>query len=406
MQFFFCFISFCITQRQPRNDLNGIFIAMKRKLSLESESLNPFGILPLGNRLFSNAPRLQIGPFALLEHDLLLIILSQYFEIPALIKLSQCSKFFYAFCNAGEVWRTIYLDRYSSDLQFTKSWRHSAVKRIYDIDSTISAIDCKVYSDALYTSMRCATTPLEALCNPSFQNIDRRSNLSTEDFITQYAIPNKPVIIKNIVDKWPAFTKWSFDFFLKECGDRVFVAESVSLKFKEYHDYMINCNEESPLYLFDKNFAKETSLGNDFTTPAYFSHDLFKLLDNRPDFQWIIMGPKRSGSTFHIGLFDSNPDPNSTSAWNAVIKGRKKWVLYPPHQSPPGVFAHDNGSNVTSPVSLAEWYLNFYKPGDGIECVCEEGELLFVPSRWWHSVMNLEGIIQLIRLYCNHTKLR
>ena len=66
--------------------------------------------------------------------------------------------------------------------------------------------------------------------------------------------------------------------------------------------------------------------------PSLFQDDLFSVLDNesRPDFRWLIMGPARSGSSFH-------KDPNATSAWNAVIKGSKKWILFPPNSTPPGL---------------------------------------------------------------------
>lgn len=53
-------------------------------------------------------------------------------------------------------------------------------------------------------------------------------------------------------------------------------------------------------------------LARDYEVPAYFADDLFEALgeEDRPDYRWLIIGPKHSGSSFHV-------DPNATSAWNA-----------------------------------------------------------------------------------------
>jgi hypothetical protein len=64
---------------------------------------------------------------------------------------------------------------------------------------------------------------------------------------------------------------------------------------------------------------------------------------------------------------------------------------------PPGVFVSEDFSEVTSPLSIAEWLLEFHAearrtPGC-MEGICGEGEILHVPSGWWHLVVNLEPSI-------------
>ncbi|KAF5834671.1 hypothetical protein DUNSADRAFT_8553 [Dunaliella salina] len=143
-------------------------------------------------------------------------------------------------------------------------------------------------------------------------------------------------------------------------------------------------------YLFDKDFvAKAPQLAEDFSVPSVFNEDLFGVLgDSRPDYRWLIVGPARSGSSFHV-------DPNCTSAWNAVVKGSKKWIMFPPGAIPPGVHPSPDGADVATPVSVMEWFLNFYAAAreakvPPLECVVGKGEVIFVPRGWWHACLNLE----------------
>ena len=67
------------------------------------------------------------------------------------------------------------------------------------------------------------------------------------------------------------------------------------------------------------------------------------------------------------------------------------------HPAPPGVFVSEDQSEVTSPLSIAEWLIGFHAaaretPGC-VEGVCGPGEVLHVPSGWWHLVVNLEPSI-------------
>ncbi|CAN0323548.1 unnamed protein product, partial [Hapterophycus canaliculatus] len=182
--------------------------------------------------------------------------------------------------------------------------------------------------------------------------------------------------------------------------------------------------------------------------------DLFSVLgkDRRPDHRWLIAGPARSGSSFHV-------DPNCTSAWNATISGRKKWIMFPPGETPPGVHPSEDGLDLAAPVSITEWFLNFYEPSilerslldralhtdivqrvgrdkyqykssalelgrmkyawivvrwawvtvkislRPLECVVSAGEVVFVPMGWWHCVLNLEWSVAITQNFVSRVNL-
>ncbi|KAI8818137.1 uncharacterized protein EV422DRAFT_190700 [Fimicolochytrium jonesii] len=381
---------------------------------------HPRGIKPAGNYLFDSARGVRdcrkggLGYLAYLPDELLLDLLGQL-EAADLSRLARCSQALYVFTYHDDLWRALTINEFGTGGWgvFQNTWRNTYKYRncvdagrpaayLPDVPIVVEGI----YSDFLFTSFRCASVPLDALCGASIDNIERRSNLSYREFVVEYAKPNKPVILTDVVSQWPAYEKWSEDYLLEHYGNKMFTAEAVRIPFRDYLSYSQNCTQdEAPLYLFDKRFAEGTSLSEDYTVPEYFKEDFFGVLgEQRPDYRWLIIGPARSGSTFHV-------DPNSTSAWNAVISGAKKWIMYPPEVIPPGVFPSPDGSEVTAPLSLPEWFLSFYEqtksgPSAPIEGVCRAGEILFVPRGWWHAVMNLEPSIALTQNFVSSENLR
>jgi len=139
--------------------------------------------------------------------------------------------------------------------------------------------------------------------------------MSASEFSTLWT--DKPFILTDPVKEWPVYQEWSLQSFLKKYGDVEFKAEAVDWPLRSYLDYMNNTSDESPLYLFDRSFVEKMKLSvskdGDYWIPDCFGEDLFAALKHRrPDSRWLIVGPERSGSTFH-------KDPNATRYFRACL---------------------------------------------------------------------------------------
>lgn len=152
------------------------------------------------------------------------------------------------------------------------------------------------------------------------------NNLTHDEFSTKWT--DTPFILTDPVKEWPVYGKWTTQYLLGNYADVTFHAEAVDWPLKTYVDYMDNSTDESPLYLFDRGFVEKTKItvgkdaeGAAYWAPTCFGEDLFGVLgDQRPDSRWMIMGPARSGSTFH-------KDPNATRSDSL------------PRRTPPAEFA-------------------------------------------------------------------
>ncbi|BBD60570.1 JmjC domain-containing protein [Nostoc sp. HK-01] len=229
--------------------------------------------------------------------------------------------------------------------------------------------------------------------------VERRSNLSYDEFVQKYASVGKPVIITDAMQDWAAMSKWTFDFFKSECGlvecflkeDKDEIKQITTIA--SYIDYLNSQTGGNRLYLANWFISYYPKLLEDYMEPIYFPNWLQRLprkllrkyeLDN-PE---LFIGHKDTS----IGL---HKDPCNGSAWLGLIKGRKHIVLFTPDQEE---FLYNSKVDVFNP-DLEKFPL--YAKTNPVEVILERGEILYIPPNWWHHVKNLEDSIAVGSLLLN-----
>lgn len=395
---------------------------------------------PLGNLLYEEggmvagmmARRRTLGKFALLPDALICKILPHLSHVD-LYNFAQTSSAGRAFAIDEDLWRRICIRRFGDFClsRFTVSWRATYAvlsraskatdakedrERNANSDPLLNAVVHvaqanaptlrKVYSDVLFHKWRCLYAPIQLswLLHDNCARVHAPS-VTRQQFRTHYEAPGIPVVITNAIDKWPA-RRWDLRSIVDKYGDIRFDSGGLSVTFKDFLIYSLKVSaaEDQALLLFDPAFLdKAPEMGSEFEIPHYFRDDLFNYLpkQHRPHHRWLIAGPARSGSTFHT-------DPNCTSAWNSVLIGKKKWILFPPHITPPGILTTTDGGSVQGPVSVMEWFINYYdaateygKKVGAIECVVNAGETMFIPAGWYHIVLNLDLAIAITQNFAS-----
>lgn len=262
--------------------------------------------------------------------------------------------------------------------------------------------------------------------------LDART-VDKDEFTSNYEAKEIPCVIKNIPygydgaqgegERWAAIDNWLLPALddSEDLRERVFKCgedddgHSIKIKLKYFLRYLQANRDDSPLYIFDSGFDEDRrakSILRDYRVPCYFDDDLFRLVSEsrRPPYRWFLVGPERSGTCVHI-------DPLATNAWNTLIEGQKRWVLFPPHV--PKHIVKGRGLIRDDEDDEAIHYFMFILPrikrqatalrdnnADYRNFACYEftqhpGETVFVPNGWWHAVLNLTPTVGVTQNYCS-----
>ena len=398
---------------------------------------HPLNVRPLGNLFFDEeltcpSRDKQMGDFARFPEELLMELFGFVDDSASLKALSHTSRVMYAYLYDEDMWKRHYTAKVQNaeksgaeipDLVWRGSWRLSVLRLDKKNQADLQIPGNLLCSDLLYRPFQCAQIDYDKL----FSKLIREEEMYHKDSLESSVpltypsgrIPRlpelwltqeqfdaewnaRPFILTNPEkSRWP---RWSLQELLQRFAGVKFRQEAVRWPLSLYSQYLAANCDESPLYLFDCNSIAMQTLRKEYEAPKLFQQDLFTTFGAcRPDHAWLIIGSQRLGSTFH-------KDPNYTSAWNTAIAGRKVWVMFPPGVCPPGVSTDEDESEVTSPVGIAEWVLSgFYNDAvnlpEALIGITFPGECMYVPSGWWHTVINLDESIALTQNFVPNVKL-
>lgn len=224
----------------------------------------------------------------------------------------------------------------------------------------------------------------------NLQEIPRVKTITKEDFIKNYFKPQKPVVIENFVEDWPAYTKWSLDYMKEVAGDKEvplyddrpvdykdgFNEPHATMKMSEYVDLLKS--EPTKYRIFLWNILKEVpSLQDDFTYPDFG----LKLMKSLP---MLFFGGTDSHTFMHY-------DIDLANIFHFHFEGKKQCILFDQKQNdflykiPHSLIVRED-IDFSNP-DFEKWPA--LQKAEGHITHLEHGNVLYMPEGWWHYMKYL-----------------
>ncbi|PIA48535.1 hypothetical protein AQUCO_01400847v1 [Aquilegia coerulea] len=236
---------------------------------------------------------------------------------------------------------------------------------------------------------------LEVLPNKSLscKIVETKSSLSLESFLCDYFLSSTPVIISDSISHWPASKKWKdIDYLKTVAGDRTVPVEVGK-------NYL--CQDwKQEMITFSQFLERVQSNECCPPGPTYLAqHPLFEQIQELrkdilvPDYCFVGGGELRSLNAWFGPAGTVTPlhhDPHHNIL--AQVVGRKYIRLYPASISEDLYPFTETMLCNSSQVDLDNLDAKEFPKAtnlDFMDCILDEGQMLYIPPKWWHYVRSL-----------------
>jgi hypothetical protein len=223
--------------------------------------------------------------------------------------------------------------------------------------------------------------------------IDRVDHITKNEFVNNYLIPRKPLVIRKATQTWPALQKWSFEHLKQTVGDQVVPlydsskadptkainASAAEMKFGDYIDLIQREPTDLRIFLFDP-IKHAPALLDDYRSPT----DLMGgFLDKYPN---MFFGGAGSVTFLHY-------DIDLAHIFHTHFRGRKHVILFDNKWSE-RLYKIPFATYALEDYDIENPDFTRYPALDGVEgqeTVLEHGDTLFMPTGYWHWMKYLDG---------------
>ena len=228
--------------------------------------------------------------------------------------------------------------------------------------------------------------------------VDKVEHISPEDFKNNYYLPRKPLVITGLAKEWPAYQKWTWDYFKEIVGDKkvglynnvksdAYTAINTADDYKTFGEY-IDMIQEGPagwrIFLFNI-FSHAPQLIEDFTWPENLMKGFVK------KYPMLFTGGQTSITHMHF-------DIDLSHILHTQFAGRKRVLLFDHdeqhklYRKPFEVLSLADFSNYNMEEGKPD-YEKFpaLKYAKGYELIMKHGDTLFMPAGYWHHMEYLDS---------------